>query len=348
MKKNGLILIGAVAALVVLLVAATQLFDNSARSTISEPDATDQRLVVQSLAPSGTPVPSEASGEQPGAFDSSTLSDNDTFYSGGAPVGAPVPAAGGVGGGNGLPLPQLASLKIVRSATITLTVETVRDSVAQVETIAAGAGGFVSESSLFVQPPQEGEDATPEPRRTESATIKIRVPADSYTSVMQQLRDLGTDVDAETSTTSDVTEEFTDLNARLHNLEATEVRYLELLGKADEIGDILTVQDRINAVRLEIEQVQGRMNLLNDLTDLATITVQLQPPAAEPAEEPSQKSWAEDAVSDAWEKSEEALKELGRAGIIAGVVAVWVLVPGVALLGAWRLFGPRRERSGEA
>ena len=50
---------------------------------------------------------------------------------------------------------------------------------------------------------------------------------------------------------------------------------MQFLLRAENIQDVLTVQDRLNATRAEIEQVQGRINLVEHQTDLATITVHL-------------------------------------------------------------------------
>ena len=184
----------------------------------------------------------------------------------------------------------------------------------------------------------------PPPQPTQSASITIRVPADAYDNVLAQLDGVGK-FDSQSSMTSDVTEEFTDLEARLRNLEATEARYLELLQKATTIPDILTLQDRINAVRLEIERVQGRMNLLNDLTEMATIVVQLRPAGAV---EPPEPGWAQQAWEDAWQRSQDTMEAMGTVAIVGGVVLAWLAVPALALALGWRLVRPRRHSSGEA
>ena len=336
MKKTGLIALGIVAALVVV-VAAAQLRDGSSGGSV--------------VAPEGKPLPGQAAtdltvqlDEQEGA--PGEMGAADAAGSGAGAFVAEEP----YGGGDGVapPLPEVAGRKIVRNAGISLGVEDVGAAVQRVETIAGSAGGFVSESSVFVEsPPEPLEGDTAPPRRTQSATVTIRVPTSAYASVMNQLRGVAGEVQSESSTTSDVSEEYADLEARQRNLEATEARYLELLEKAETIPDILTLQDRINAVRLEIELIQGRINLLNDLTDLATIVVQLQPLALV-AEAPSEPGWAQQVWEDAWETSEGAIQALGTAAIVGGVVLAWLAVPALAIAIGWRLFGSRREKKGEA
>lgn len=249
------------------------------------------------------------------------------------------PATGASGGTSTLPPSDVSQRKIVRTATLEVTVDDVGGAVQQVENAALGAGGFVSGSSLTVENPGASSD---QPKR-QRATITVRVPAEAYASVMARLRGFAKEVKSENSETSEVTEEYTDLQARQRNLEATEARYLDLLAKAESINDILTVQDRLSSVRAEIEQVQGRIKLLDDLTDLATITVQLSLPPVTAVEPQAQPGWAREALDNAWDGSKDVTRVLGTAGITGGVVLAWLLIPGLLGLIGWRIFGPRAK-----
>ncbi len=333
MKRTGLIALGMAVALVVIVLAAAQLTPGSSDSGVVVPEGGAADLTVRL---DGSDEVLEG------------MRATDATSAGGAATAGFLEGAPSGGGGDAPPLPDLIGRKIVRDATISLEVEDVSASVQRVESIAAGAGGFVSASSVFVEdaPEPVGEDVSP-PRRTQSATVTIRVPSGAYTAVMNQLRGLADEVQSESSTTSDVSEEFADLEARQRNLEATEATYLALLGKAETIPDILSLQDRINSVRLEIERIQGRINLLNDLSDLATILVQLRPPAPV-VEEPSQPGWAQEVWEGAWDTSKDAMQALGTAAIVIGVVLAWLAIPALAVAVVWRLFWPRRQRGGEA
>lgn len=235
--------------------------------------------------------------------------------------------AGGLG--------PLNDRKIVRTATIDLRVEDLQGSVVAVQAIATRAGGFVSESRVFVAPDSDEDDV----RSSQSATVVIRVPAETFEDTMSKLRDAADEVESETISATEVTEEFTDLESRLRNLEATELQYLALLERAESIEDVLAVQARLDDVRLEIEQVQGRLNVLADLTDLATITVNLTPTGAPAGDEDD--NWAVEALETAWDVSLDALIVLGTAAIAAAVLFVWLIALGAVLVPAWRLFGRR-------
>jgi len=140
MKKTGLIALGIVAALVVV-VAAAQLRDGSSESSVT---------------PENIPLPGEAAtdltvelGEREVAPEAGAAADPLTTSESYSDDGDEV----------ALPLPEMAGHKIIRNANISLGVEDVAAAVQQVETIADSAGGFVSESSVFVDSPQEPVEA---------------------------------------------------------------------------------------------------------------------------------------------------------------------------------------------
>jgi len=131
-------------------------------------------------------------------------------------------------------------------------------------------------------------------------------------------------VENEQSEANDVTEEYTDLESRLRNLQATETQYLGFLERAQDINEVLQVQDRLNAVRADIEQVRGRANLLAGLSDLATITVHLRPEAA--ADSDGGGVSPAEAAEAAWEASLTTLRALA-VGLVAIAAFSWWLVP---------------------
>jgi uncharacterized protein DUF4349 len=224
-------------------------------------------------------------------------------------------AAGTQDNSGGALLPALLDRKLIRTATIQIETGQVSQKFEDVANIAVSSGGLVFSSSFG----NDGEQ--------QNASITIRVPNDRYESVLAQLRRLG-DVRAEQSNASDVTEEFTDLQSNLTNLLATEREYLKLLTQAQTIDEILTVQDRINSTGGQIEQVQGRLNLLGNQTDLATITAHLTPVIAKPADDTA--SSPLEVASEAFEASLAVL--VGIAIVLIAIAAFsWWLLPLAAI-----------------
>jgi hypothetical protein len=287
---------------------------------VEEPGSFDAEYDVQStidraLGRESTvlPQPVDPKGVPPAAASQSLVDEQSRRIAGEG-------AAGGVTSNNGGAGANATSLvddrKIVQTASLRLQVEEVGGSFEEVSRIAAGAGGFVASSNFSLQ----GEDQV--------AAVTIRVPAGSYQEVLSELRALGVKVDAESSKASDVTEEYSDLSARLRNLEATETQLLSLLGQADTISEILQVQDRLNGVRGEIEQVKGRMALLDKLTDLATITVHLRPVVGG-SQSPEGPNNLGNAIDEAWDESIEFLGSIAAGAVTVVVFAWWLPVVGV-------------------
>jgi hypothetical protein len=224
-------------------------------------------------------------------------------------------------GGDGTTTQQAAAdllgRKVIRNGALDLEVESVTEAYDRATRVATDLGGYVAESSF-----SGAADAR-------SASITLRVPADRYDQALVQLRALASEVRSVSSTAQDVTGEVTDLDAALRNLRAVEAQYVELLGRAETIPDILQVQERLQAVRAEIEQTEGRRALLTRLTDLATITVQLAPLPAAPVQ--VQTRGPLEAAGDAWESSLDTIRQVAVVGV-AVVVYSWWLLPLAAVV----------------
>ena len=238
-------------------------------------------------------------------------------------------------GGGALPAaPELQSVldrKIIQSSSVDIEVKEVAREFQEIIRIAETAGGFIASSSFSNVDDEQVADVT------------IRVPGDQYQGVLAQIRGMGS-VTTESSDANDVTEEYTDLQARLRTLEATERRYLELLGQAGTINDILLVQDRLDGVRGQIEQVQGRINLLEHLTDLAAITIHLRPEAAAAAPPDGGGLNPLEAAASAWDYSLDALRAVAAVALVVVVFSWWIVPPLAALGIAARWWVNRRPR----
>lgn len=222
--------------------------------------------------------------------------------------------------------------KIVRTTDLGLAIKDLDPALSALRSIAHEAGGFVSDSNVVVT---NADD--PEVARPQRAELTLRVPAGRYDAVMDQLRSVAAGVDSETTSTTEVTDEYTDLQSRLRNLQAAQASYVALLAKASSIDEVLRVQDQINATQGDIEQAQGRLNVLNDETGLATIHVALRLVTA-PAGEVN---WAVQAWQTSFGASEALLVVLGTLAIAGFFAGLWVLPPLVAGYLVWRRFGGR-------
>jgi hypothetical protein len=157
---------------------------------------------------------------------------------------------------------------IIYTGNISLVVNDTREAMTAITNLASEQGGYVSASNVY----QAGDV----PR----GSITIRVPAESYLDTLEKLRALSVRVEAENSGTEDVSEEFTDLQARKANLEVTEKALQQLLEERQRVGstsDILEVYRELTGVRGQIEEIEGRLRYLANKAALSTITIDLIP-----------------------------------------------------------------------
>ena len=192
--------------------------------------------------------------------------------SGGNPV--PDDASGGIpapefAGGDTDKTASLADRKIIKTGEVSIEVPNVAVAVGRVRALALQLDGYVggSQSGTF----------------DESATLTLRIPADRFEDALARLHELDGDVLNEATREEDVTSAVVDLEARLRNLQASEVQYRTLLAQAVKIEDILAVQTRLDEVRGQIEQLQAQHKELSGLADLATLSVTLVPGAVQQA-----------------------------------------------------------------
>ena len=73
----------------------------------------------------------------------------------------------------------------------------------------------------------------------------------------------------------DVTDAYTDLEARVRNKQSSEERLMSHLEKSTSLKDTLELERELTRVRGEVEQLQGQRNLLKNRTDLATVSLNL-------------------------------------------------------------------------
>ncbi|EKD33202.1 MAG: hypothetical protein ACD_76C00069G0006 [uncultured bacterium] len=157
-----------------------------------------------------------------------------------------------------------ADQKIIKTANLSVVVKNVTDNISRIATIAESKSGYVQFSSVYEQ-----EDGS------HTGSITVRVPVDQFDASMKEIKALADVVETESVNGQDVTEQYTDLEARLRNAKAQEVTFLSLLDKATRIEDILAIQRELSNVRLTIESLEGQIKYLENTTSYATISVSL-------------------------------------------------------------------------
>lgn len=229
-----------------------------------------------------------------------------------------------------------ATRKIVFTAQVDVLVEDLAEAQQRLNELIANiqqAGGYVSHQEV---------SGTAGSRRR--GTWTVRVPQTRFDQYMVDLEQLG-ELQRSSRDAQDVTEAYTDLEARLKNKQSSEQRLLSHLEKTGELKDTLEVERELSRVRGEVEQLQGQLNLLKNKTDLATIILTLQERAGfTPVTTPTFKTQASRTFEESWQAFAAFLRFLVLF-VVAIVPWLCLMVPvlGVVWLWKWRRRAVKRS-----
>jgi len=156
-----------------------------------------------------------------------------------------------------------ADRKMVRTATLEMLVQHPEDTAEKIRALAEREGGFLVSSEVRGQEYAVG------------GTLTIRVPAEKFDSVRDEIRKLSLRVESERIEAQDVTRQYADQEANLRNLRAEEQQYLLILKQARTVKDTLEVSEKLGQIRGQIEQQQAEFNALSKQIETVAITVNL-------------------------------------------------------------------------
>ncbi|NLZ93560.1 MAG: DUF4349 domain-containing protein [Firmicutes bacterium] len=156
-----------------------------------------------------------------------------------------------------------AEQKLIRTASLSLDVEKIEESIEAITLAVKQADGFVAESSLYDNVAKR------------TARLVLRLPAAQLEKVLAEIKTIGI-VRHSSTGSNDVTLNYIDLEARIRNLQLQEERLLEILKQAETVEDILRVEEELGRVRGELEAKTAEFRYLKDRVDYATIEISLQ------------------------------------------------------------------------
>ncbi|WP_395049502.1 DUF4349 domain-containing protein [Flavobacterium sp.] len=104
--------------------------------------------------------------------------------------------------------------------------------------------------------------------------ITVRVPSKNFDLFLKDISKGVAYFDNKEISSQDVTEEYIDIDARLKAKKVLEVRYLELLKKANKVTEMLEIEKQLSAIREEIEAKEGQLRYMQSQISMSTITIE--------------------------------------------------------------------------
>ncbi|GIF10886.1 DUF4349 domain-containing protein [Actinoplanes teichomyceticus] len=230
--------------------------------------------------------------------------------------------------------PDVAQRSIVYTGTITVRVGDVNAAAAQITGIAGGTGGFVG-----------GDDRHSGADGSDTATLKLRIPAAKFGSALEQIAGLGEE-QSRAINTEDVTEQVVDLDARIAVQQARVDSGRKLLGQAKSLDDLVMLEKEVASRESDLASLQAKKRRLADLTALSTVTVVLLGPEApaQPAEDDGPAGFL-GGLAGGWRA---LVASLGVLLTVLGALLPWLLALGLPAYGLLHLSRRyRRARGGE-
>ena len=214
---------------------------------------------------------------------------------------------------------------VIRTATVSIEVDSLEHAVARVRELAAQFGGYVANT-----------DITTGKNQLRNATLEVKIPATRFEASLSGLTPIGK-LESVSVEAEDVGEQFVDVSARMDNARRLERRLIDLLAaRTGKLKDVLDVEQALARVREEIERYEGRIRYLKAHTAMSTLSVTVHEPL--PVVGTAGKSVMGEAFTQAW-RNFVVLLSLAVQSL--GVVLPLGLVAFVVWIGTkrWRLRG---------
>ena len=153
--------------------------------------------------------------------------------------------------------------KLVRTMTVEAESDNMDTLLAELDSKVSALNGYIENKSTR----NGGVTAT---RRYRYAEMTIRIPADRLGDFMDHISGQ-TNVISYNESADDITLRYVATQSRVTALETEQQRLLELLAKAENMTDLLLIEERLTNVRTELEEVTTQMRIYDNMVDYGTI-----------------------------------------------------------------------------
>jgi hypothetical protein len=160
-------------------------------------------------------------------------------------------------------VPDRINRVVTQESNMSLLVKDVKESGDKILAFAKNNGGYMVYASYT------------RPTETPFASITVRIPAKKLDQALVYFKGLAVKVTSENLVGTDVTDQYTDIEARLATLKKTQAKFEEILNKAIDVQDILTVQRELINLQDQIDSYIGQQKAIEKNAELTKIDIYL-------------------------------------------------------------------------
>jgi len=266
MKKITSVLLCIIMVTALISACGSEYAFNGERNELAAGNTASSAASTPPRAPESTPMPMPMP-EEAIMYDSvdyeSTGSDmafrvaSQTAGNGVTPISAPV--TGGM------------AEKIIYSVYADIETLSFDETISNVYILLAAHGAFIENSSISGTNYASRQQGRSDYR---FASFYLRVPRENLDSITEQLNILGNIVHRNSSA-DNITSQFVDTQSRLNSLTIQEERLLTMLSQAEDIPDLIIIEERLSDVRYQIEWLTTTLNNWQNQVDYSNLTLSI-------------------------------------------------------------------------
>lgn len=157
---------------------------------------------------------------------------------------------------------------VIQNADLTIVVKDVNARAKEIQDMAKQMGGYVVSVNM-------GQTYANDGTQIPQAQVVVRVPVDQLDTALEQVKKDAVDVQNETRTGQDVTDQYVDLQSQLTAKQAAADQLLKIMQDATKTEDVLAVYQQLQQINTDIEVLKGKIKYYEQSAALSAISVNI-------------------------------------------------------------------------
>ena len=158
--------------------------------------------------------------------------------------------------------------KLIKTVNMSVETKEFDNLISGIEEQVNSTGGYVESSNISNNNYYSNRDTV------RYASYTVRIPANQLNSFLERVKGVS-NVISMNQDVRDVTLSYTDLESHKKSLLTEQERLLALLENADNMEDIITIEERLSEVRYSIESMESQLRVMDNQVDYSTVYIDI-------------------------------------------------------------------------
>ncbi len=166
--------------------------------------------------------------------------------------------------------------------------------------------------------------------RNRSYYVTVRVPSDKYNDFMSETGNLDGLVESKESSAQNISQQYSDASIELESYQAEFKRLQELMQQAQEMDDIIAIEQQMTSVRTQINQLKSDLRRMDTSVAYSTVNITIREVSVREIEQPEEQTYFR-RLAIAFRNS---ISNFGDfiIGFTLGIVEIWPFLLVIALI----------------